>query len=194
MNPIFFETPADFRAWLATNHVTADHVWVGFYKKGSGRKSMTWPEAVDEALCYGWIDSIRKGIDGESYANRFTPRKRGSVWSNVNVNRVQVMTDFGRMQPSGLAAFQARKEARSGIYSYEQGNLDLPEPYQALLRGNTLAWEFFQRQPASYRKAASWWVVSAKQERTRLTRIETLVAHSARAERLPQFARKTSSG
>lgn len=107
----------------------------------------------------------------------------------MNVNRGQSLTDFGRMQSSGLAAFQARKEARSGIYSHEQGNLDMPEPYQALLRGNKVAWEFLPQQPASYRKSATWWVVSAKQERTRLTRIETRVAHSARAERLPQFAR-----
>ncbi|WZP00699.1 YdeI/OmpD-associated family protein [Isosphaeraceae bacterium EP7] len=193
MTPIFFETPADFQAWLATNHDATDHVWVGFYKKGSGRRSMTWPEAVDEALCYGWIDSIRKGVDAESYANRFTPRKKGSVWSNVNVERVRMMTELGRMQPTGLAAFAARKENRSGIYSHEQGEVDLPEPYQGLLRENPTAWEFYQQQPPSYRKAASWWVASAKREETRQNRLNSLIAHSTRSERIPQFTWKKPS-
>src|SRR3954452_17466988 len=125
MDPIFFETPEDFRSWLAENHATAGQLLVGFYKKGSGRKSITWPESVDEALCYGWIDGVRKGIDAESYTIRFTPRKRGSVWSKVNVSRVQVLTDLGRMQTAGLAAFVARKEGRSGIYSHEQVDVDL---------------------------------------------------------------------
>jgi uncharacterized protein YdeI (YjbR/CyaY-like superfamily) len=194
MDPIFFETPADFRAWLAANHATAEFLWVGFYKKGSGRPSITWPESVDEALCYGWIDGVRKGLDAESYMIRFTRRKPGSVWSNMNVGRVQLLADLGRMQPSGLAAFRARKEGRSGIYSHEQGDVDLPEPYRDLLRENAAAWDFFQRQPASYRKAASWWVAGAKKEETRRKRLDSLVAHSARSERVPQFAWKKSSG
>lgn len=162
MDPIFFETPEGFRAWLAGNHDTADHLWVGFYKKGSGRTSLTWPEAVDEALCYGWIDSIRKSIDAERYANRFTPCKKGSVWSAVNINRIQVLTELGRMQPSGLAAFQARRDDRLGIYSHEQGDIELPEPYLGLLPENPMAWKYYQKQPPSYRKAVNWWVVSAK--------------------------------
>ena len=194
MDPIFFETPADFRAWLAENHATADFLLVGFYKKGSGRPSITWPESVDEALCYGWIDGVRKGIDAESYTIRFTPRKPGSVWSSVNVSRVQALTELGRMQPTGLAAFQARKEDRSGIYSHEQGDVELPEPYRGLLREDRAAWEFFEKQPASYRKAASWWVVSAKKEETRRKRLDKLVVHSARGERVPQFTWKKSSG
>jgi uncharacterized protein YdeI (YjbR/CyaY-like superfamily) len=194
MDPIFFETPADFRAWLAANHDTADFQWVGFYKKGSGRLSITWPESVDEALCYGWIDGVRKGLDTESYMIRFTRRKSGSVWSNVNLGRIQVLADLGRLQPSGQAAFQARKEGRSGIYSHEQGDVNLPEPYRDLLRENAAACEFFQRQPASYRKAASWWVASAKREETRRKRLDSLVAHSARFERVPQFTWKKSSG
>jgi len=194
MIPIFFETPAGFRAWLAENHSTADFLWVGFYKKGTGRQSITWPESVDEALCYGWIDGVRKGIDIESYMIRFTRRKTRSVWSNVNVSRVQALTDLGRMQPAGLAAFQARKESRSGIYSHEQGDVDLPELYQARLRENTTAWEFFQRQPASYRRAVCWWVVSAKQDETRRKRMEKLVVHSAQGEKVPQFTWKKSSG
>lgn len=193
MNPTFFENSADFQAWLAKNHATVDFLWVGFYKKGSGRQSITWPESVDEALCYGWIDGIRKSLDAESYLIRFTPRKIRSVWSSVNINRAQVLIDLGRMQPTGLVAFQARKENRSGIYSHEQRDVSLPEPYQGLLRENTTAWEFFQKQPASYRKAASWWIASAKKDDTRRKRLDALVAHSARAERLPQFTWKRSS-
>jgi uncharacterized protein YdeI (YjbR/CyaY-like superfamily) len=190
MDPIFFETPADFRAWLAANHATAEFLWVGFYKKGSGRPSITWPESVDEALCYGWIDGVRKGLDAESYMIRFTRRKPGSVWSNVNVGRVQALTALERMQPAGLAAFEARKEDRSGIYSHEQGDIDLPEPYRGLLRENAAAWEFFEDQPPSYRKAASWWVASAKKEETRRKRLDSLAAYSARGERVPQFTWK----
>ena len=143
MSPIFFETPADLRAWLAANHATAEFLWVGLYKKSSGRPSITWPESVDEALCYGWIDGVRKGIDAESYTIRFTRRKLGSVWSNVNVGRVQVLVELGRMQPSGLAALQARRQNRSGIYSHDQRNVDLPEPYRGILRENAAAWDFF---------------------------------------------------
>lgn len=194
MDPIFFETPADFRAWLADNHASAESLWVGFYKKGSGRKSMTWPEAVDEALCYGWIDSVRKGIDAESYANRFTPRKKGSVWSAVNIARIQALTEAGRMQPTGHAAFRARKEDRSGIYSHEQGDVELPEPYLGLLQAHPAAWRFHQQQPPSYRKAVNWWVASAKKDETRRKRLDSLLAYSARSERVPQFTWKKASG
>jgi uncharacterized protein YdeI (YjbR/CyaY-like superfamily) len=193
MDPIIFETPADFRAWLAANHAEAEFLWVGFYKNGSGRPSITWSESVDEALCYGWIDGVRKGIDAESYMIRFTPRKLGSVWSKVNVSRVQALADLERMQPAGLAAFEARKEDRSGIYSHEQGDIDLPEPYQGLLRENA-AWEFFENQPPSYRNAASWWGASAKKEETRRKRLDSLAAYSARGERVPPFTWKKASG
>jgi uncharacterized protein YdeI (YjbR/CyaY-like superfamily) len=194
MDPIFFETPADFRAWLAENHATADHLLVGFYKKGSGRRSITWPEAVDEALRYGWIDGVRKGIDAGSYTIRFTPRKKGSVWSTVNVNRVRALSELGLMQPTGRAAFEARKEDRSGIYSHEQGDVEMPEPYLGLLREDAAAWEFYEKQPASYRKAVNWWVASARKDETRRRRLDSLVACSARAERVPQFTWKKASG
>ena len=194
MDPIYFETPADFRAWLAANHPTAESLWVGFYKKGTGRKSMTWPEAVDEALCYGWIDGVRKGIDAGSYTIRFTPRKKGSVWSTVNVNRVRALTELGLMHPTGLAAFEARKEDRSGIYSHEQGDVEMPEPYLGLLREDAAAWEFYEKQTASYRKAVNWWVASARKDETRRRRLDSLVACSARAERVPQFTWKKASG
>ena len=194
MNPTYFKTPAAFRAWLEQNHATKDDLLVGFHKTASGRPSMTWPESVDEALCFGWIDGVRKSVDAERYTIRFTPRKSGSVWSTVNVGKVQVLLESGRMQPAGMAAFERRKEERSGIYSHEQGSVELPEPYLGVLRGNTAAWQFFQKQPASYRKAASWWIVRAKQEKTRLSRVENLVACSARAERVPQFTSKKSAG
>jgi uncharacterized protein YdeI (YjbR/CyaY-like superfamily) len=190
MEPIYFETPADFRAWLEKNHATAEFLLVGFHKKGTGRPSLTWPESVDEALCFGWIDGVRKGVDADRYTIRFTPRKAGSVWSNVNASKVQVLQEEGRMRPAGLAAFEARKEGRSGIYSHEQGDVDMPEAYLGILRANPAAWEFYDKQPGSYRKATSWWVASAKQEKTRLTRLEKLVACSARGERVPQFTWK----
>jgi uncharacterized protein YdeI (YjbR/CyaY-like superfamily) len=187
MEPTFFETPAKFRKWLAKNHAKAAFLLVGFYKKGTGRKSITWPESVDEALCFGWIDGVRKGIDAERYAIRFTPRKPGSIWSSVNIRKIQELTDLGRMQSAGLAAFEARKEDRSGIYSHEQGDVELPEPYQGLLRENAAAWAFFESQPPSYRKRVSWWVASAKKEETRRKRSGSLAAYSARCERVPQF-------
>ncbi len=189
MTPVYFETTADFRAWLEQNHSEAESLLVGFYKKGTGRPSMTWPESVDEALCFGWIDGVRKGVDADRYTIRFTPRKAGSVWSAVNIDKIRVLLDQGRMQPAGIAAFEKRQEARSGIYSHEQPDVELPEPYLGILLGNASAREFFEKQPASYRKAASWWVVSAKQEKTRLARLEKLVACSANAERVPQFTR-----
>jgi uncharacterized protein YdeI (YjbR/CyaY-like superfamily) len=194
MKPAFFETPAGFRAWLAKNHATAKELLVGFHKKGSKRPSITWPESVDEALCYGWIDGVRRGVDGERYTIRFTPRRSGSVWSTVNVSRVRALTDLGRMQPAGLAAFEARKEDKSGIYSHEQKDVELPEPYQRLLRANRKAWAFFEKQAGSYRKAAIWWVTSAKKEETRRRRLDSLIAYSVKAERVPQFTWKKSAG
>jgi uncharacterized protein YdeI (YjbR/CyaY-like superfamily) len=184
MEIVFFPTPTDLRKWFHNFHATELELWVGFYKKNSGKPSITWPESVDEALCVGWIDGIRKSIDEESYMIRFTPRRRASVWSAVNIKRVEVLTNERRMQPSGLAAFAARRENRSGIYSYEQRSEQLPEPYAGRLRTNQKAWEFFQAQPPSYRKRIGWWVVSAKQEETRLKRLQKLIAESARGHRL----------
>ena len=184
MEIVFFPTPSDLRKWFHNFHVTELELWVGFYKKNSGKPSITWPESVDEALCVGWIDGIRKSIDEESYMIRFTPRRRSSVWSAVNIKRVEVLTNERRMQPSGLAAFAARRENRSGIYSYEQRSGQLPEPYAGRLRKNKKAWEFFQAQPPSYRKTIGWWVVSAKQEETRLKRLCKLIEESACRRRL----------
>jgi uncharacterized protein YdeI (YjbR/CyaY-like superfamily) len=187
MKPSFFPTPAAFRVWLEQHHAKADELWVGYYKVGSGKPSITWPESVDEALCFGWIDGLRKRVDDSSYAIRFTPRKPGSTWSSVNIKRAQGLIERALMQPAGLKAYQARKENKSGVYSYEQRSVDLEEPYNGLLKKNAAAWRFFQTQPASYRKAVSWWVLSAKKEETRRKRLEKLTAHSARGERLPEF-------
>ena len=194
MTPTFFKSPADFRRWLAKNHDRETELLVGFYKKDSGIPSITWPESVDEALCYGWIDGVRHSLDADRYTIRFTPRKKGSVWSTVNVNRVRALAELGLMQPTGLAAFEARKEDRSGIYSHEQGDVEMPEPYLGLLREDAAAWEFYEKQPASYRKAVNWWVVSARKDETRRRRLDSLVACSARAERVPQFTWKKASG
>jgi uncharacterized protein YdeI (YjbR/CyaY-like superfamily) len=187
MKPAFFQTPSAFREWLEQHHAKADALWAGFYKKASGKPSITWPESVDEALCFGWIDGIRKSIDDFSYTIRFTPRRPGSIWSSVNIKRAQALIEQGQMQPAGLKAYQARKENKSGIYSYEQRGVDLEEPYNRLLKKNKAAWSFFQIQPASYRKAVSWWIISAKKEETRLKRLEILMAHSAQGQRLPLF-------
>jgi uncharacterized protein YdeI (YjbR/CyaY-like superfamily) len=187
MNPTFFPTPSAFREWLERHHSKADVLWVGYYKKGSGKPSISWPESVDEALCYGWIDGVRKSIDDSSYTIRFTPRKSGSIWSSVNIKRAQALIEKGQMKPAGLQAYQARKENKSGIYSYEQRSVDLEEPYNRLLKKNKAAWRFFQTQPASYRKAVSWWIISAKKEETRLRRLEKLMAYAVRGQRLPEF-------
>jgi uncharacterized protein YdeI (YjbR/CyaY-like superfamily) len=185
----FFKTPNDFRKWLERHHATERELWVGYYKKDSGKPSITWPESVDQALCFGWIDGIRKSVDALSYATRFTPRKTKSTWSVVNIKRAQELGEQGLMQPAGLAAFAARTENRSGIYAYEQRSDKLAAPYEKRLRQNKAAWDFFQAQTPSYRKLASWWVVSAKKEETRLKRLAKLIEDSAHGRTLPQYTR-----
>ena len=187
MKPHFFRTPSEFREWLAQHHAKAHELWVGYYKVDSGRPSITWPESVDEALCYGWIDGVRKSIDDISYKIRFTPRKPVSIWSSVNIKRAQALIEQEQMRPAGFKAYQARKENKSGIYSYEQRSAKLEEPYNRLLKKNKAAWGFFQAQPASYRKAVSWWIISAKKEETRLKRLEKLTVHSVQGQRLPEL-------
>ena len=180
----YFKSARDFRRWLEKNHARMHELWLGYYKKRSQRPSMTWPESVDEALCFGWIDGIRKSVDDLRYTIRFTPRRRGSIWSAVNIKRARELRDKGLMEPPGVAAFDARKENRSGIYSYEQRSASLDGFYEKRLRQNKAAWDFFYAQPPSYRKATGWWVVSAKQEATRLKRLEKLIRESARRKRL----------
>lgn len=190
MDPIFFENPDAFRGWLAANHATAGELWVGYYKKAAGRPSLTWPESVDQALCYGWIDGIRKRIDDESYTIRFTPRRPGSIWSEVNIKRVGELTALGLMQPTGLAAFAARDEEKSRQYSYEARRQPLAADYEATFRANEQAWAFWEAQPPSYRQAATHWVMSAKREETRQKRLATLIADSEAGRRLAMMARE----
>lgn len=178
MDPTFFPTPTDFRAWLVANHATESELLVGFYKKATGRPSITWPESVDQALCYGWIDGIRRRIDDESYSIRFTPRKRGSNWSLVNVRRVWELIELELMEPAGLAAFEARDPAKAGEYSYENRPPGLDEPYETQLRANAAAWDYWEAQPAHYRRGTAHWVMSAKREETRQKRLATLIADS----------------
>jgi uncharacterized protein YdeI (YjbR/CyaY-like superfamily) len=183
VKPRFFRTPAAFRAWLSKNHEAARELLVGFHKKGSAKPSMTWPESVDEALCFGWIDGIRKRVDNDSYTIRFTPRRTRSIWSSVNIKRAGKLTELGLMRPAGVKAFAAREENRSGIYAYEQRTDTLPEPYAGRMKKHKAAWAFFQAQPPGYRKTIGWWIVSAKQEATRLKRLERLIEESARGKR-----------
>jgi uncharacterized protein YdeI (YjbR/CyaY-like superfamily) len=180
----FFQTSADFRRWLEENHATATELWIGFYKKDSGKPSITWPESVDQALCFGWIDGIRKRVDEISYRMRFTPRRRGSVWSAINIKRAEELVRQKQMRPAGLKAFAARVENKSGIYSYEQRSPELNQPYAKLLRKNKAAWNFFERQPPSYRKMMGWWIVSARKEETRMARLAKLINESAKGKRL----------
>jgi uncharacterized protein YdeI (YjbR/CyaY-like superfamily) len=180
MDPTTFETPQAFRAWLEQHHDSASEVWVGYFRKATGKPSMTWAESVDEALCFGWIDGVRRRIDDERYTIRFTPRRKGSVWSVVNVGRVAELRKQGRMRPAGLKAFAARREDRSGIYSYEQRASATFDPaFERRFRANEKAWAHFDARPASYRQAAIRWVMSAKKEETRERRLATLIEDSA---------------
>ena len=181
----FFARPADFRVWLERHHEDARELWVGFHKKASGRPSITWPESVDEALCVGWIDGIRKTIDADSYKIRFTPRKPTSNWSAINIGRVQALTREGRMRPAGLRAFELRVPERSGIYAYEnRGAAAWDASAEKQFRSHPAAWSFFQKQPRSYRTLAIWWATTAKKEETRARRLEKLIACSAAMKKI----------
>ena len=183
--PIFFATRADFRRWLRAHHADTRELWVGFYRKASGRPSITWPQSVDEALCVGWIDGLRKTIDAQSYRIRFTPRKPTSNWSAVNIGRVQELTRQGRMRSAGLKAFALRDAKKSAIYAYENRHTaTLTDAAKKKFRANPAAWEFFQDQPAGYRQTMIWWAMSAKREETRQKRLETLIADSAAGRRI----------
>ncbi|HZI06410.1 MAG TPA: YdeI/OmpD-associated family protein [Archangium sp.] len=190
MKPTYFATPADFRAWLEKHHADTPELLVGFYKKDSGKPSITWPESVDQALCFGWIDGVRRRVDDVSYTIRFTPRKARSIWSAVNIQRVKELEKQGLMQPAGRKAFQAREEAKSAVYAYEQKeDAKLTGPYEKRFKANTKAWAFFQAQAPWYQRAASWWVVSAKQEQTREKRLATLMEDSENGRTIRQLTR-----
>jgi uncharacterized protein YdeI (YjbR/CyaY-like superfamily) len=186
MEPITFETPAAFRRWLQQHHATEREVWVAYYRSSTGKPSMTWKESVDEALCFGWIDGIRKRIDGERYTNRFTPRRPGSNWSAINIERVGELIEQGRMRPAGLRAFEARREDRSGIYSYERRHEATFSPeFEKRFRAKKRAWAGFEARPPSYRQAAIVWVMSAKRPETRERRLAQLIEASAAGRTVP---------
>jgi uncharacterized protein YdeI (YjbR/CyaY-like superfamily) len=183
----FFETPAQLRAWFEANHETAAELWLGYHLKKSGRPSVTWKDVVDQELCFGWIDSVRYSMDGGRTAQRLTPRRRGSVWSDINIRRFGELEAMGLVHPAGRAAFEKRDEARSRIYSYENRSRGFDAATEAQLRKRKRAWKFFEAQAPSYRRTAAFWVMSAKQAETRKRRLEKLIEHSERGERLPQF-------
>jgi uncharacterized protein YdeI (YjbR/CyaY-like superfamily) len=192
LKPTYFLEPAEFRAWLERHHDEADELPLGFYKKGSGRSGITWREAVDEALCFGWIDSRANRVDEHRYTIRFTPRRKGSNWSEVNIKRVGELKRLGLMHASGLAAFKARTKDRSGVYSYEQRHkASLTAAHQKRFRANKKAWAFFKTSPPGYRASATWWVVSAKKEETRERRLATLIDDSEKERKIAPFRRAT---
>lgn len=193
MKPTFFSAPDLFRQWLAEYGLHSRELWVGFHKKHSGKPSITWPEAVDAALCFGWIDGVRRSLGDSSYTIRFTPRKPTSTWSAVNIRRVAELSRAGLMQPAGLSAFQQRKQEKSKIYSYEQkqaARLNLAQ--ERRFRASKKAWEFFQRQPLWYRRVATFWVVGAKREETRQGRLERLIEDSGQGRTIPPLTRPKS--
>ncbi len=185
MKATFFATPAAFRAWLKKHHKTEPELLVGLYKKGSGKPSMTWSESVDEALCVGWIDGVTRRLDDEAYAIRFTPRRRGSIWSAVNIRKVAELTRQGRMRPAGVAAFAMRTADKSMVYSYEQKEAPvLDAKYEKTFRSNKAAWQFFELQANWYRRNMIRWVMTAKAETTRVRRLLQLITASAEGRRL----------
>jgi len=191
MKILFFKTPADFRAWLEKHHASKPELSVGFYKRDSGKASITWPESVDAALCYGWIDGVRNSIDEISYRIRFTPRKATSTWSAVNVKRVAELTKLGLMHPAGIKAFEARRGDKTGIYAYEQRkNAKLPPAFEKRFRANKKAWDFFQSQPPWYRRTAAYRVISAKQQETRLRRLAELTKDSELGQAIKELRRR----
>jgi uncharacterized protein YdeI (YjbR/CyaY-like superfamily) len=189
-NPTFFPEAADFRAWLEEHHASVDHLWVGYYRKATGRPSVTWEDTVDEALCYGWIDGIRKSRDEESYAIRFTPRNPKSVWSQRNIDLVKRLTAEGRMKPAGLAAFAHKDVHPDSGYSIADRTEELPAEMMERFRAAPGAWEFYQEQPSGYRRQTVAWVMSAKREETRRRRLATLIDDSANQLRIKPLRRE----
>lgn len=184
-----FNTSAEFREWLENNHDRVAELWLGFYKKQTGRKCITYREALDEALCFGWIDGVRKSIDEASYKQRFTPRKARSYWSAVNIRRACELAMLGRMATSGVKAFEQRG-TESGKYSFESRPKNLPLAYEKQFKANPTAWEFFQAQAPWYQRTSSFWIVSAKQEETRQRRLATLIGDSEKGHRLSMLVPK----
>jgi uncharacterized protein YdeI (YjbR/CyaY-like superfamily) len=183
VKPRFFATQAKWRAWLEKNHASAAELWVGFHKVHTGKPSISWPQSVDEALCFGWIDGLRRGLDENTYMIRFTPRRSGSAWSKVNLDRVAELTKLGLMHETGLAAFTRRDPQRAG-YTYASHDTPFDDASEKTFRRQRAAWKFFQAQPPGYRRIVTHWVMSAKREETRAKRLAELIADSARGARL----------
>ncbi|MBC8125485.1 MAG: YdeI/OmpD-associated family protein [Candidatus Kapabacteria bacterium] len=190
MTPTFFATPAEFRKWLVKHHKTETELYVGFYKVGSKKPSMTWSQSVDQALCFGWIDSVGKSIDKESYCVRFTPRKRTSIWSAVNIKKVEELNKLGLMMPEGQKAFELRTENKSRVYAHETEPIELSPTYKRQFKGNKEAWQFFDVQAPSYRKVVTHWIMTAKQEKTRLSRLQKAIDVSEQQKRMDFYGKK----
>jgi uncharacterized protein YdeI (YjbR/CyaY-like superfamily) len=184
MKPTFFATQFEFRKWLEKHHKKETELLVGFYKVDSGKPSMTWSQSVDQALCFGWIDGIRKSIDKESYSIRFTPRKRTSIWSAINIKKIEVLTKAGLMTPEGLKAFSFRKEHKSKIYSHEKEPVKLSPNYEKQFKQNKLAWDYFMKQAPSYKKVMFHWIMNTKHEKTRQSRLEKTIKESEQQRRV----------
>ncbi|HTM91485.1 MAG TPA: YdeI/OmpD-associated family protein [Flavisolibacter sp.] len=188
--PIFFKSLNELHKWFQKNHSKVSEVWIGFYKVNSGKRSISYKEAVDEALCFGWIDGIRKGLDEESYVNRFTPRKKSSNWSNVNIKRINELIEEGRVHPTGLAAFKERTKEKSGVYSFEQDSHKLSPAFEKKFKANKKAWSYFTSKAPWYQRTSIHWVMSAKQESTRLKRLETLITDSENEKTIALLTRQ----
>jgi uncharacterized protein YdeI (YjbR/CyaY-like superfamily) len=184
MKPKFFATQEKFREWLEKNHASATELLVGFHKKSSGKKSITYAEALDEALCFGWIDGVRRSLDETSYQQRFTPRRTRSIWSLVNVKHIERLKKEGKMHAAGLAAYEQRDPKRTGIYAFENAPRELSAEYEKEFRKTKGAWEYFQTYPPYLKKTVSYWVMSAKKEETRAARLQRLIESAARGERI----------
>jgi uncharacterized protein YdeI (YjbR/CyaY-like superfamily) len=184
MNPVYFQDQNDFRKWLEKNHNKESEIIAGYYKVGSGKLNMTWSQSVDQAICFGWIDGIRRTIDNERYCIRFTPRKPTSIWSNVNIRKVEDLKRKGLMAKAGLEVYNNRKDSKSGIYSFENEITRLDENFEGIFKANKNAWDFFVKQAPSYQKARLHWIMRAKQETTRISRLNKLIKASENNTRL----------
>ncbi len=184
MAPVYFHDQTEFRKWLEKNHKEETELIVGYYKVGSGIPSMTWSQSVDEALCFGWIDGIRKSIDSERYTIRFTPRRSGSIWSNINIKKVEELKKNGLMKQAGLDIFNKRKDSKSGIYSFENDTAKLNDAFETIFKANIQAYDFFTKQAPSYKKTILNWIMSAKQESTRLARLNKIITASENQKRI----------
>ena len=189
--PQFFPTPSHFRRWLEKHHATERELIVGFYRKECGKPSITWPESVEEALCFGWIDGVRHKLDSDSYTIRFTPRKPSSIWSQKNLATIARLVEQRRIAPAGLKIYESRDQKKTALYSFERAEAKLSPPDEKRLRANAKAWKFWQAQVPSYRKPATWWVISAKQDATRRRRLETLIDCSQNGLKIPSLRRPT---